>query len=351
VTAPVIETAELCKRYGSLVALERLTFAARGRAIGLLGPNGAGKSTLVKVLLGLIPASAGRASVLGLDCRRDGLGIREVVGYMPEHESFIPGLDAVTTAYLAGRLVGMPHADAMQRAHIALNFVGLDEQRYRKVETYSTGAKQKAKLAQAIVHHPRLLLLDEPTAGLDPRGRDEMLALIRDIAREKGIHVVLSTHILPDVEATCDDVVILDRGALVHEGPLAALGAGEDAGFEVRVKGDRARFAAALEGAGAALAPLEDDGGEEGWRVRGLGSTEPIVRAAATCGVQLRRMARGRSSLDALFTRLLEESRAAGGGTGAPARPLAEAMTGGGAAGGDRGAGAGREDGGGVGAR
>jgi len=305
---PVLEAVDLSKRYKGVQALDRLTLSLEGRAVGLLGPNGAGKSTLIKIALGLMPASGGAARVLGLDCARDALLIRERVGYMPENESFIPGLDAVTYVSLAGRLVGMPHADAMKRAHVVLDYVGLDEQRYRKVETYSTGNKQKVKFAQALVHHPRLLLLDEPTAGLDPRGREEMLALIRDLSREKGIHVILSTHILPDVEATCDEVAIMDRGALVKQAPLADLRGGIDAGFEVRVKGDAAAFAASLSARGLASRP--EEGLEGALRVTAP-STEAILRAAVEAGVQVRHLGRSRSTLEDLFTRLLTEARGA----------------------------------------
>jgi ABC-2 type transport system ATP-binding protein len=317
---PILETDELTMRYrGGVLALDRLSVAIEGRAVGLLGPNGAGKSTLVKIALGLARPSSGRAAVLGLDAARDALKIREVVGYMPETESFIPGLDAVRYVYLAGRLVGMPHADAMQRTHIVLNYVGLDEERYRKVETYSSGTKQKVKLAQALVHHPRVLLLDEPTAGLDPRGRAEMLDLVRDIAREKGIRVILSTHILPDVEAVCDDVVILDRGALVAQGALAALRGAEEPDFEVRVRGDRAAFAAALVRRGMAVREGREDDGEAlrvaaGAAAAAGARTEPILRAAVEAGVELRHLARSRSSLDDLFARLLAESRGSGRG-------------------------------------
>ncbi len=307
----VLETSELSKRYGALTALDRLTVSVTGRAVGLLGPNGAGKSTLVKIVLGLLPASGGRAAVFGLDARRDALRLREVVGYMPENESFIPGLDAVSYVYLAGRLVGMPHADAMQRTHIVLNYVGMDESRYRKIETYSTGMKQKVKFAQALVHHPRLLLLDEPTSGLDPRGREEMLELVRDLARNKGIHVILSTHILPDVEATCDEVVIMDRGTLVRQGSLAELGTGESGGFDVRVKGDAAAFRAALERAGATAEAIEDGEGD-GLRVSGTGTgtgTGTILRAAVEAGVQVRHLSRSRSTLEELFTRHVAEAR------------------------------------------
>jgi ABC-2 type transport system ATP-binding protein len=306
----VLEVQELAKRYrGGVTALERLSFSLAGGAVGLLGPNGAGKSSLVKILLGLVPPTSGRAALFGLDCARFPLQIRQQVGYLPENESFIPGLDAVSYVCLAGRLVGMPHDDAMQRTHVVLNYVGLDEQRYRKIETYSTGMKQKVKFAQALVHHPRLLLLDEPTSGLDPHGREEMLALIKDISHGKGIHVVLSTHILPDVEATCDEVVILDRGRLVRQGKLSDLRAGDQGSYDVRVKGDRDAFAAALAAMHWAVVPAEEEGALRATCRNGAPDTAAVFRAAAQTGVQVRHLAKSQSSLEDLFSRLLQDAR------------------------------------------
>ncbi len=303
----VLETNSLSKRYGRLAALQDLTLTVPGGAVGLLGPNGAGKSTLIKILLGLIPATAGSAAVFGLDVRRFRLHVRQQVGYMPENESFIPGLDAVRYVYLAGRLIGMPHIDAMQRTHIVLNYVGLGEERYRPMQDYSTGMKQKVKFAQAIVHHPKLLLLDEPTSGLDPRAREEMLGLIRDVAHGKGIHVIISTHILPDVEATCDDVVIMDRGALVQQGPIKGLSAGGD-GYDVRIKGDRDAFLRALL-AHACEAEAHEDGRIRVRFAHGTPGTDPILRASVEAKVQLRHLERCRASLEELFGSVLSRSR------------------------------------------
>ncbi len=303
----VLETNVLEKRYPRVTALEGLTLTVTGGAVGLLGPNGAGKSSLVKILLGLIPPTGGTAAVFGLDVRRFPLHVRQQVGYMPENESFVPGLDAVTYVYLAGRLIGMPHVDAMQRTHIVLNYVGLGEERYRLVDTFSTGMKQKVKFAQALVHHPKLLLLDEPTSGLDPRAREEMLALIRDVSHAKGINVILSTHILPDVEATCDDVVIMDRGRLVAQGPLKELQHSR-AGYDVRIKGSTENFAAAL-----ATHSFQCEPGPDGTlRVQsasGMPGSDAILRAAVETGVQLRHLSRSRATLDELFATLLKKSR------------------------------------------
>jgi ABC-2 type transport system ATP-binding protein len=301
----VIETAGLVKDYPRVRALDGLTFAMEGggRAVGLLGPNGAGKSTLIKILLGFVPPTAGTVRVLGLDPARDALRIRQGIGYMPEVESYIPGLSGVDTVYLAARLKGLPHTDAMQRAHRVLNYVGLHEERYRRGETYSTGMKQKVKFAQAIVHHPKLLLLDEPTTGLDPRAREEMLQLIGDVSRGKGIDVVLSTHILHDVEVVCEKVVILHQGRAVAQDAIERLVAATRGSYDLRLKGDREAFLRAIRARGLAAAPLEGDL----LRVASGDGTEAILRAAAESGVQLRHLAPAQESLEELFARLVEK--------------------------------------------
>jgi ABC-2 type transport system ATP-binding protein len=242
-------------RYGSQWALSEVSASFPPGAVGLLGPNGAGKSTMLKALLGLITPEAGRISVLGLDVAVSPLEIRARVGYMPENDAQIPGMSAVAFVAYCGELSGMPAADAMQRAHEVLNYVGLGEARYRNVETYSTGMKQRIKLAQALVHDPDLLLLDEPTNGMDPKGREEMLALIRDIAhRSRGsqrgssggvaerISLILSSHVMPDVESVCDAVIVMNRGKVVMQGPIASLKKPAGHIFEVRVKGNHEAF-------------------------------------------------------------------------------------------------------------
>ena len=196
-----------------------MTTAFAPGAVGLLGPNGAGKSTMIKALLGFIVPDRGRMRVLGLDVAEAPLEIRARVGYMPESDAHIPGMNAVSFVAYCGELAGLPRVDAMQRAHEVLFYVGLGEARYRNVETYSTGMKQRIKLAQALVHDPDLLFLDEPTNGMDPKGRDEMLELVRDLAHNKGVNLILSSHLLPDVEYTCDHVVVMDKGAIAAAGP------------------------------------------------------------------------------------------------------------------------------------
>jgi len=208
----VIELEHVTKRYGDLLALDDLSVAIAAGALGLLGPNGAGKSTLIKLLLGLVGFREGTARVLGLDARRASRKIREQVGYMPEDDCILPGLRGVESVAYAGELAGIPPSTALRRAHEMLDYCAVGEERYREVQTYSTGLRQRVRLAQALIHAPKLLFLDEPTSGLDPEGREEMLELVRDLARERGISVVFSTHILRDVEVSCDAVLILGGG-------------------------------------------------------------------------------------------------------------------------------------------
>ena len=247
---PVARLEAVTVAYGRRRALESVDADFLPGAVGLLGPNGAGKSTLLKALLGFVRPDGGRMQVLGLDVVEQPLRIRARLGYMPESDAHVPGFNAVSFVAYCGRLAGLPAPDAMQRAHAVLQYVGLGEARYRAVDTYSTGMKQRIKLAQALVHDPDLLFLDEPTNGMDPRGRGEMLALVRDLAGRKGVNVILSSHVLPDVEAACERVVVLHRGRVVARGPIAELKGTNRRAFEIRVKGDVPRFAAGLREAG-----------------------------------------------------------------------------------------------------
>src|SRR3954449_8491101 len=228
--------------YGKNQALKNVSAKFVKGAVGLLGPNGAGKSTMLKSLLGFIKPAKGRMTVLDMDVAQAPLAIRARIGYMPENDAHIPGMNAVSFVAYCGQLAGLPAADAMQRAHEVLYYVGLGEARYRNVDTYSTGMKQRIKLAQALVHDPDLLFLDEPTNGMDPKGRDEMLELVRDLGRNKGVSLILSSNLLPDVEYTCDYVVVMDKGAIATAGPIAAMKGHGGRVFEVRVKGEREEF-------------------------------------------------------------------------------------------------------------
>src|SRR5476649_2273664 len=233
---PVVTLESVTVAFGANRALRDVTSSFAAGAVGLLGPNGAGKSTLIKALLGILAPGAGYMRVLGLDVAASPLEIRRRVGYMPESDAHIPGMNAVSFVAYCGELAGLPRVDATQRAHEVLFYVGLGEARYRNVETYSTGMKQRIKLAQALVHDPDLLFLDEPTNGMDPRGRDEMLELVRDLAHNKGVNLILSSHLLPDVEYTCDHVVVMDKGGIAAAGPIAALKQPRGRVYELRVK-------------------------------------------------------------------------------------------------------------------
>lgn len=248
----------ISKAYGKVRALHDLSVSMPEGAIGLLGPNGAGKTTMIRTLLGLIRIDAGEGEVLGMDIRRRRLDVRQAVGFAPEDECLFPNVEGVEFVSYAGELGGMRTKDAMRRAHEVLDYVGLGEARYRKVESYSTGMKQRLKIASAIVHDPRMLILDEPTNGMDPAGRLEVLELARDLARRKGMSLLFSSHLLPDVEAVCDHVMVLGGGRLLASGRIADLKRTVGRQFEVRVKGDRDRFAARLAEAGVAAAAKDE---------------------------------------------------------------------------------------------
>ena len=218
VPTAAIVTRALRKQYGSVVALEGLDIEIPTASVGLLGANGSGKSTLIKTLLGLLTPTSGMATVFGSDIVTNPVGVRERVGYMPESDCLPMDVSASDFVSHMAEMSGLPAKGARQRANDVLYQVGVDEERYRLIRGFSTGMKQRVKLAQAIVHDPELVFLDEPTNGMDPQGRDDMLELIRRIHRELGISVVLSSHLLEDVEHVCDHVVMLDRGRLVVAG-------------------------------------------------------------------------------------------------------------------------------------
>ncbi|BFV58160.1 ABC transporter ATP-binding protein [Kitasatospora sp. CMC57] len=218
----VIKTDGLTKKFPRVTALDRLTVEVEPGVVGLVGANGAGKSTLIKILLGLAPATSGTGRVLGLDIATEGSAIREQVGYMPEHDCLPPDVSATEFVVHMARMSGLPAAAARERTADTLRHVGLYEERYRPMGGYSTGMKQRVKLAQALVHDPKLVLLDEPTNGLDPAGRDDMLALIRRVYSDFGISVLVTTHLLGELERTCDHLVVIDGGRLLRSSSTAS---------------------------------------------------------------------------------------------------------------------------------
>ncbi len=304
----IIDLDNLSVEFGKQRVLDGVGVQFEGGSLGLLGPNGAGKSTLLKTLLGFIKPVSGGGKVLGLDILSRQLEIRQKVGYMPENDCHIPGMNAVTFVAYAGQLSGMKPKDAMRRAHEILYYVGLEEARYRNVETYSTGMKQRIKLAQALVHDPQLIFLDEPTNGLDPKGRVEMLELVRDISTSKGINVILSSHLLPDVEWVCKDALVIHKGKRLAAGKIEDLKRASGEEFECRVKGDTVPFRAALEAAGCRCS----DGVDGALKVRlaqGL-SSRMLVQTARDQQVQIRHLVPLRHSLEEVFLEVIGQGGA-----------------------------------------
>jgi ABC-2 type transport system ATP-binding protein len=308
VAAPAVTLENITVRLGRQAAVREVTTEFAAGAVGLLGPNGAGKSTILKALLGFVTPEHGRMRVLGFDVAASGREIRARVGYMPESDAHIPGMNAVTFVAYCAELAGLPRAGAMQRAHEVLFYVGLGEARYRNVETYSTGMKQRLKLAQALVHDPDLLFLDEPTNGMDPKGREEMLELVRDLGHNKGVNLILSSHLLPDVEYTCDHVVVMDKGTVRASGPIDALKGPRGRVFELRVKapdGHVERFVHAMHLAGLECHQTEEDimrvfvPGEAGARA--------VFALAAAERVQVRHLRPSLPTLEDVFARAVGE--------------------------------------------
>jgi ABC-2 type transport system ATP-binding protein len=304
ISEPLIEVERLIKYYGRIRALDDVTLAVRRGVTGLLGPNGSGKSTLIKVLLGLARITAGRGSVLGLDVRRQVREIRHRVGYMPEDDCYIAGMSGAEAVQFAARLSGLPSTEALRRAHEILDFCDAGQERYRPVETYSTGMRQKLKFAQAIVHDPPLVILDEPTSGLDPHERQAMLRRVRILARKAGKSVIVSTHILPDVQSICDDVIILSRGKVVLSRPLEELSRPSAPTFQVRVSGPpeplaehirREGLSVEIDGKGVLTVGAVDGNAVDGE------AAACVWRCAQAAGVTVNRLERARNSLEQIF--------------------------------------------------
>src|SRR5271170_3850622 len=300
---PIIELRGLSVRLGNRDVLRDVTCSFTGRTIGLLGPNGAGKSTLINTLLGFWPVSAGSAYVFGADIRTHAKWIRSLIGYMPENDAFISKMSAVAFIRLMAELSGLPSEMALERAHEALFYVGLGEARYRKLGTYSLGMKQLAKLAQAIVHGPKLLILDEPTNGLDPSARQRMIRMIRDIRDGKEMRIVLCSHLLRDVEDTCDEVLILKQGRIAHYSNLDEERRANKRFLELETYGANGDFTEAIEKLGCECAVTANrmkmilaDGVE----------TRDIFKLAAERQVRIRRMNFRRDTLEDIFLKAME---------------------------------------------
>ena len=301
--APVIDLHGLSVSFGRRQILKNLRGDLRGRAIGLLGPNGAGKTTLIHTLLGFHRPSAGTAQIFGLDISEEAKQIRALIGYMPERDSFIAKMSAVHFVRLMGELSGLPSEAALERAHEALFYVGLGEARYRRLETYSLGMKQLAKLAQAIVHGPRLIFLDEPTNGLDPPARLRMIKLIREIRDSGKAQILLSSHLLVDVEECCDEILILRDGEIAVYCNLEEERKSNRKFLMLETRGDQEKFVKALGRLGCEYATGDHRLKivlQEGVEVRDL------YRLAEESQVQIRRLSYKRDSLEDIFLKAME---------------------------------------------
>ena len=301
----LIEIKNVSLFFGPTTALDNLSLEVAGGAVGLLGPNGAGKSTLLKTLLGFVKPSQGTAAVFGLDVQTKPLEIRKQVGYMPEDECLIPGMNAVQLVSYVGELCGMPRRDALQRSHEVLYYVGLDEERYRTVDGYSAGMKQRVKLAQALVHDPKLLLLDEPTNGMDTSGREEMLELVKDIATDKNINVILSSHLLPDVEFACQEIIALSHGSVAIQGHIEALKKNKGQSFDLKIVGNSEAYIAALEDDNYQVELHPDQRLRVTSENQDPTDTTFFFKLANDTGVQLRQLQGVKHSLEDIFAEVM----------------------------------------------
>ncbi|NJD29643.1 MAG: ABC transporter ATP-binding protein [Chloroflexi bacterium] len=294
----LISIRSLTKRYGSSVtALDALTVDVEPGIVGLVGSNGAGKTTLLKILLGLLEPTSGEATVFDLDVRTHGTDIRQYVGYMPEHDCLPPDVTATDWVAHLALISGLPRTAARERTAEVLRHVGLYEERYRAIGGYSTGMKQRVKLAQALVHDPRLLFLDEPTNGLDPAGRDEMLELVRRTGTEFGMAVIVASHLLGEIERVCNHLLAIEAGQLLRSAPLGTFT--EQTGtLSVEVEEGSQRLAERLAGAGLSVAV---DGRAVLIAMDGTGPYDPVRDAVAELGLALVRIEPRRHRLEDLF--------------------------------------------------
>jgi ABC-2 type transport system ATP-binding protein len=302
--APVIDLDGLSVQFGRRPILQSLRCELRGRAIGLLGPNGAGKTTLIHTLLGFHYPSSGTAHIFGRDITAEAKQIRQLIGYMPERDSFIAKMSAVHFVRLMAELSGLPSEAALERAHEALFYVGLGEARYRNLDTYSLGMKQLAKLAQAIVHGPRLIFLDEPTNGLDPPARQRMIRLIREIRDTGQANILLSSHLLRDVEECCEEILILKEGRIAVYCNLEEERKANRRFLVLETRGDQNSFAHAIAALGCEYAFTTDH------RLKVVLSdaveVRDIYRVAAQQQIQIRRLTYKRDSLEDIFLKAME---------------------------------------------
>ena len=300
----VIETTELVKMYGPHVALEGLNLKLESGAIGILGPNGAGKSTFFKCILGLITTTSGQGKVLGYDIKTQGDLIRSKIGYMPEYDSLDPGLTALDQVRYSGELIGMNPAHATQRAHEVLEYVGLKDQRYRKTGTFSTGMKQAAKLACALIHDPEILICDEPTNGLDQRSRQFMLDTLRNTVEQGNRTVLMSGHVMDDIQEVCDSIVMIYKGKIVVHSRIEELARQVDEEIEISVWGGSSNMQNSLESRGLSVRRL---GRIIRIKVESEDTISIILECAVESGVQIRRMGEYEPDLEDIFLLIMDK--------------------------------------------
>ena len=300
----VIETVDLVKMYGPHVALEGLNLKLESGAIGILGPNGAGKSTFFKCILGLITTTSGQGKVLGYDIKTQGDLIRSKIGYMPEYDSLDPELTALDQVRYSGELIGMNPAHATQRAHEVLEYVGLKDQRYRKIGTFSTGMKQAAKLACALIHDPEILICDEPTNGLDQRSREFMLQTLRNTVEQGDRTVLMSGHVMDDIQEVCDSIVMIYKGKIVVHSRIEELARQVDEEIEISVWGGSSRMEESLKSRGLSVRRL---GRIIRITVESEDTISVILECAVESGVQVRRMGEYEPDLEDIFLLIMDK--------------------------------------------
>ena len=300
----VIETKDLVKMYGPHVALEGLNLSLEPGSIGILGPNGAGKSTFFKCILGLITTTSGEGNVLGYDIRTQGDLIRSKIGYMPEYDSLDPELIAVDQVRYSGELIGMNPSQATQRAHEVLEYVGLKEQRYRKIGTFSSGMKQATKLACALIHDPEILICDEPTNGLDQRARDFMLKTLKNTVEQGGRTVLMSGHVMDDIQEVCESIVMIHKGKIVVHRRIDELAKQVDEEIEISVWGGSSLMQDALESKGLIVRRL---GRVMRIKVESEETIPIILECAVESNVQIRRLGEYKPDLEDIFLLIMDK--------------------------------------------
>lgn len=304
----LISLEKIVKDYRTMRALNGVDLEIKPGITGLLGPNGAGKSTLIKVLLGLVNVTSGSGTVLGHQLGSDGRKIRAKVGYVPEDDCYIPGMSGVEVVQFSACLAGLPYVEGLRRAHEILDFCGMKQERYRTIESFSTGMRQKVKFAAAIVHDPDFLILDEPTSGLDPEEREALLHRIRHLATglDQPKSVLISTHILPDVQAICDHVVIISRGEIRRNESLEVLSKPTSPTVTVRVLGDQKHFLRLLERGGMQTQP--NMAGELVISGRSDSVASEVWDIAQNAGVSIQNLRPAKNSLEEIFIETVKEA-------------------------------------------